>query len=119
MQVDLGTLGLAEGGYLLIKRALRQAGADREVSVTGTAAGLDVDLRAWCRAEGHRFDWRPGPDGMRGHAIVVNGEAETGRWAGAQRAGEPGVSRPDTVAEHAPRRWGLAARGAVVEAGTP
>ena len=71
MQVDLGTLGLAEGGYLLIKRALRQAGADREVSVTGTAAGLDVDLRAWCRAEGHRFDWRPGPDGTRGHAVVV------------------------------------------------
>jgi hypothetical protein len=119
MQVDLGTLGLAEGGYLLIKRALRQAGADREVSVTGTASELDVDLRAWCRAEGHRFDWRPGAEGMRGHAIVLNGGAETSRWTGAQRAGEPGASRPDTVAEHPPRRWGLAARGAVVEAGTP
>jgi len=119
MPVDLGTLGLAEGGYLLIKRALRQAGADREVSVTGTAAELDVDLRAWCRAEGHRFDWRPGPDGARGHAVVLNGGAEAGRWAGAQRAGEPGASRPDTVAEHPPRYWGLAARGAVVEAGTP
>ena len=119
MQVDLGTLGLAEGGYLLIKRALRRAEADGEVSVTGTAAELDVDLRVWCRAEGHRFDWRPGPDGTRGHAVVLNGGAETGRWAGAQRAGEPGASRPDTVAEHPPRRWGLAARGAVVEAGTP
>ena len=37
MQVDLGTLGFAEGGYLLIKRALRQAGPGGEVSVTGTA----------------------------------------------------------------------------------
>src|SRR5712671_5999983 len=119
MQVDLGALGLAEGGYLLIKRALRQAEADGEVSVTGTAAELDVDLRAWCRAEGHRFDWRPGPDGTRGHAVVLNGGAETSRWAGAQRAGEPGASRPDAVAEHPSRRWGLAARGAVVEAGTP
>ena len=119
MQVDLETLGLAEGGYLLIKRALRQAGTDGEVTVTGTMPELDVDLRAWCRAEGHRFDWRPGPAGTRGHALVLNGGAETGRWAGAQRAGQPGASRPDTVAEHPPRSWGLAARGAIVEAGTP
>jgi hypothetical protein len=119
MRVDLGTLGLAEGGYLLIKRALRQAGAGGAITVTGTPAELNVDLRGWCRTEGHRFDWRPGSDGMRGHAVVVNGEAETSRWAGAQRAGQPGASRPDTVAEHPPRSWGLAARGAIVEAGTP
>src|SRR6185369_10831043 len=57
--------------------------------------------------------------GTRGHAVVMNGGAETSRWAGAQRAAAPGAARPDTVAEHAPRSWGLAARGAVVEAGTP
>ena len=119
MQVDLGNLGVAEGGYLLIKRALRQAGADGEITVTGTAPELDVDLRAWCRAEGHRFDWKPGPAGTRGQAVVRNGGAETSRWSGAQRAGAPGASRPDTVAEHPPRSWGLAARGAVVEAGAP
>jgi len=119
MQVDLETLGLAEGGYLLIKRALRQAGADGEITVTGTMPGLDVDLRAWCRAEGHRFEWRPGVPGTPGHAVVMNGGAETSRWAGAQRAAAPGAARPDTVAEHPPRSWGLAARGAVVEAGTP
>jgi hypothetical protein len=119
MHVDLGTLGMAEGGYLLIKRALRQAGTDEEISVTGATLGLDVDLRAWCRAEGHRFDWRGRPDGTRGHAVILNGDAEASRWAGAQRAGQPGASRPDTVAEHALRSWGLAARGAVVEAGAP
>jgi hypothetical protein len=119
MHIDLGALGLAEGGYLLIKRALRQAGADKRITVTATMPELEVDLRAWCRAEGHRFDWRPGPDGARGHAVVLNGGVETSRWAGAQRAGEPGASRPDTVADHPPRHWGLAARGAVVEAGTP
>src|ERR1700681_2865847 len=104
MPIDLGTLGLAEGGYLLVKRALRQAGADEEISVTGTAPELDVDLRAWCRAEGHRFDWRPVPHGMRGHAVVLSAGADGSRWAGAQRAGEPGASRPDAVAEHPPRR---------------
>ena len=119
MQVDLGTLGLAEGGYLLIKRALRQAGAHEEITVTGTMPALDVDLRAWCRAEGHRFDRRPAADGTPGHALVLNGGVETSRWSGAERAGQPGASLPDTVAEHPPRRWGLAARGAVVEAGTP
>src|SRR3989442_3984720 len=118
MPVDLGTLGLAEGGYLLIKRALQQAGAGGEITVTGTRPELDVDLRAWCRAEGHRFDWRSGPDGTRGHAVILNGGAETGRWAGAQRAGEPGASRPDAVAEHPPRHWGLAARGAAGAART-
>jgi hypothetical protein len=110
---------MAEGGYLLIKRALRQAGTDEEISVTGATLGLDVDLRAWCRTEGHRFDWRPSSDGMPGHAVILSGGAEASRWAGAQRAGQPGASRPDTVAEHALRSWGLAARGAVVEAGAP
>lgn len=119
MQVDLGSLGLAEGGYLLIKRALRRAGVREELDVSGSVPELDVDLRAWCRTEGHRFTWRPGPDGQRGHAIIVSGEAETSRWADARRAGQPGAARADAVAEHAPRSWGLAARGAMVEAGTP
>jgi hypothetical protein len=119
MQIDLGNLGLAEGGYLLIKRALRRAGARAEIAVSGTAPALDVDLRAWCRTEGHRFDWRPGPDGQRGHAVILSGEAETDRWADARRAGQPGAARPDAIADHAPRNWGLAARGAMVEAGTP
>lgn len=119
MQVDLQGLGLGEGGYLLIKRALRQAGAGDEIAVTGTAAELDVDLRAWCRTEGHRFEWRPGPNGTQGHAVILSGEAETARWAGARRAAPSGTGRPDAVADHAPRTWGLAARGAIVEPGTP
>jgi hypothetical protein len=118
MQVNLDGLGLAEGGYLLLKRALRQAGAHEEIAVRGTGPGLDVDLRAWCRSEGHRFDWRMGPDGTSGHAVILSGEAETGRWADARRAGQTGA-RSDAVADHAPRSWGLAARGAMVEGGSP
>jgi hypothetical protein len=120
VRVDLGTLGLADGGYLLVKRALRQAVSGEAVHVTGTAEALEVDLRAWCRAEGHRFDRQSVPGTTEAHATIVNGGAEAGRWANAQRAtGEGSPSSSDLIAEHAPRSWGLAARGATVEAGTP
>jgi len=118
MRVDLGSLGFAEGGYLLVKRALRQA-AGEEIAVEGTASGLDVDLRGWCRIEGHRFHWHPDPAGARGHAVISSGDSEAGRWTGSQRAGQSDVRRADAVAEHPPRSWGLAARGAMVEAGAP
>src|SRR5262249_58174978 len=44
----------------------------------------------------------------------MKGGGETSRWTGAQRAGEV-----DTALSNPPRRWGLAARGATVEAGSP
>ena len=118
MRVDLGSLGFAEGGYLLVKRALRQA-AGAEIAVEGTASGLDVDLRGWCRIEGHRFHWQPDPGGARGHAVIASGDSEARRWTGSQRAGQSDARRADAVAEHPPRSWGLAARGAMVEAGAP
>jgi hypothetical protein len=117
MQVDLDTLGFAEGGYLLVKRALREAGPGGDVIVAGTAPELDVDLRAWCRAEGHRFEPHAATGSNRGRATIVNGGAESGRWADARRV-EAG-STPEGVAEHPPRAWGLAARGAMIEAGSP
>jgi hypothetical protein len=99
--VDLGDLGLDEGGHLLIERALRQHAA---VDVRGTADTLAVDLPAWCRARGHTITRTE-----RGFAIT---RTPHDRWAGAERAGS--VDRP---VDHAPARWGLAARGSLVEAG--
>ncbi len=119
MQVDLDTLGLAEGGYLLVKRALREAGPGGEVIVAGTAPELDVDLRAWCRAEGHRFEQHATRATSGRRAIIVNGGAESGRWANARRAEAGGAPEGDSVAEHPLRTWGLAARGATIEAGSP
>ena len=116
MQVDLGTLGFAEGGYLLVQREVRRAAPGQTISVTGETADLDVNLRAWCRTEGHHFEWQPVPGTDRGHANIVTGAAEAERWAGATRA-EGGDG--DEVAEHPPRSWGLAARGATIEPGTP
>jgi hypothetical protein len=118
MEVNLGALGFAEGGYLLVKRALAQVSPGQQITVTGTAPDLDVHLRAWCRAEGHQFDRHEG-DPLAGRVAIRNGGVERNRWAGAERAAPPAGSTADDVADHAPRRWGLAARGATVEAGTP
>jgi hypothetical protein len=108
LQVDLEALGFDEGGHLLVKRALWAAAVGEEILVTGSAPDLEIHLRAWCRSEGHAFRW------TAPHAVVTRGGAEAARWSGSERAGAPGAA-----AEHAPRRWGLAARGARVEAGSP
>jgi hypothetical protein len=119
MRVDLDALAFSEGGYLLVKRALKSASTGEEVRVTGSAADLEVDLRAWCRTEGHRFDWQAGDGAQAGHATIRGGGAEYSRWTGAHRAGQANPALAGGVAEHPPRSWGLAARGAVVEAGSP
>ncbi len=101
--IDLGDLGLDEGAHLLIERGLK---ASASIEVRGSAAALAIDLPAWARARGYRCD------AMAGGFAVARGPHD--RWRGAERAGS--VERP---ADHAPARWGLAARGALVEAGVP
>lgn len=100
--VDLGDLGLDEGAHLLVKRALV---ATRRVLVRGTATNLGVDLPAWARSLGHGVEHTA--DGY----LLTRGPD---RWRGAERAGT--VATP---VAHAPARWGLAARGALVELGAP
>ena len=102
--VDLGDLGLDRGGHLLLKRALARVAPGERVEVRGAAPELAVHVRAWCRAQGHGYDW----------PYVVRGDAEGARLRGAQVAGGP-----RDVVERPPATWGLAARGAVVEAGGP
>jgi hypothetical protein len=103
---DLEDLGLDEGGHLLVARAVAAAGPGSVVSVRGTHPALAIHLAAWCRAGGHRLvDTREG-------LAIETGRAD--RWAGATRAGS--AARP---AERADPRWGLAARGALVESGGP
>jgi hypothetical protein len=101
--IDLDDLGLDQGGHILLKRALAGVAVGDAVEVRGRAPELAVHVRAWCRAQGHGFDW----------PYVVRGLTAGARERGAQVAGG---RRP---AERAPSTWGLAARGAVVEAGGP
>src|ERR1700746_2592212 len=114
VDIDLGPLSFSEGGHLLVKRALRKAGAGNAIIVSGTSPDLGIDLRAWCRDQGHLFNLQSDAGRQPTQAVVVNGGAEANRWTGAERAGEPNIA-----VSNPPRRWGLAARGATVEAGTP
>lgn len=110
LDLDLGSLGLDQGGHLLVARALRAVPVGADVGVVGTAPALGAHLRAWCRGEGHEF--LAGAGGFR----VTRGGAEVERWSGSERAGEADRSG---VVETPSLRWGLAARGARVEAGAP
>ena len=106
--IDLDDLGLDNGGHLLLSRALATAPAGAALEVVGTHPDLAVHLAAWCRSHGHHLDRHTG------HLVVHRGSTVDDRWSGAVRAGD--AARP---AAHADRRWGLAARGALVEAGGP
>jgi hypothetical protein len=106
--VDLGDLGLDRGGHLLLERALSRAPVGGSIVVLGRDPALPVHLRSWARAHGHAFD--PATN------MLTRGSGQHGRWLGASRAGSSGL---DGVAEHGDARWGLAARGALVEAGGP
>ncbi|MBA3457317.1 MAG: ferritin-like domain-containing protein, partial [Deltaproteobacteria bacterium] len=101
--VELGDLGIDEGAHLLVKRAFASSAL---ITVHGTSTTIAVDLPAWCRSQGHRVE----------HAAHQTFRIHRGpdRWNGAERAGT--IALP---VEHAPARWGLAARGALVEAGAP
>ncbi|HTS30537.1 MAG TPA: hypothetical protein VMH81_31915 [Bryobacteraceae bacterium] len=117
MRVDLADLAFERGGALLVKRALRAAPPAEGVTVFGRAPDLAVHLRAWCRAEGHEFRWVE--NNGTGHAWIMRGPAAGQRWSGAERAGQADPHVRDAVLEHPPQRWGLAGRGALVEAGSP
>ena len=105
---DLDGLGLDAGGHLLVEHALAALSPGDQLTVTGRHPALAVHLAAWCRQQGHLFDGSNPP-------VITKGPAGQHRWHDAVRAGQPG-GPPDQVAE---QRWGLAARGALVEAGGP
>lgn len=109
---DLDGLGLDEGGHLLLDRALAGLNPGDKLTVTGRHLALRVHLAAWCRERGHSFSDGADDDGA---LVIIKGTAAEGRWRDARRAGAaqgPPAARADP-------RWGVAARGALVEAGGP
>jgi hypothetical protein len=113
--LELGPLGLDQGASLLVRHALAPLLPGEWLAVRGAAPDLAVHLRAFARAEGHGFtDATSGPGGTVAH--LQRGAASTARWLGAERAGR---ATADGVVRRPPPTWGLAARGAAVEAGAP
>jgi hypothetical protein len=129
--VDLAGLGLDEGGHLLVDRGLGGLAPGQRLTVTGRHPALAIHLGAWCRSHGHRLIASDGGvlgaggveeraavgGGLvgRGPLVIEKGGSGERRWAGAERAGSA-AGPPDARAD---ARWGLAARGALVEAGGP
>ncbi|MDP3274549.1 MAG: ferritin-like domain-containing protein [Deltaproteobacteria bacterium] len=111
IDVDLGDLGLDEGAHLLVQRALAQCDPAQVIRVRGTAHALAVDLRGWARAQGHRFEV------SEGAWILSRSASYDGRWRNAVRAS--GTDAATSPGEHASSRWGVAARGALVEDSVP
>lgn len=127
--IDIKDLGLDHGAHLLLKRALAELPPGGKLGVRGSAPDLAVHLRGWCRTQGHEFfgaeaegqeSNEAGADGGSPLvAWVARGAAAGGRWRGAEVAGGPDARESGAVVERPPSRWGLAARGALVEAGAP
>ena len=114
--VDLGALGFDSGAHLLVKHALSGVEVGGSVTVRGTAPGWQAQLSAWCRSQGHAMEAEAGRDDA---VRVRRGSAQAGRWRDDLPPGHSDPDADDAIAASAQPRWGLAARGAAVEAGAP
>jgi hypothetical protein len=112
--IDIEALGLDQGALLLIRHALAQVSPGGALRVHGCAPGWETHLAAWCRQQGHALRFEP-REAASLVACVTRGALSEGRWHAAASAGS-GAAEP--ASEAAPH-WGLAARGATVEAGSP
>ncbi|MDB4928649.1 MAG: hypothetical protein JWM10_1133 [Myxococcaceae bacterium] len=115
-RVALGDLGLDEGAVVALKHALRGKQPGDTLAVEGSHPALAVHLRAWCRARGDAVSFPAGSDAA---AVITVGASHEDRWRDAARAGHADPMIEGAIDAHPPRAWGLAARGAAVEAGSP
>ncbi|THU01058.1 ferritin-like domain-containing protein [Lampropedia puyangensis] len=113
--IDIEALGFDAGAHLLVKHALAALPQGQSLRVTSRAPGWQSQLAAWARAQGHPLQWESGQQA----ALMQRGNAEAGRWHNAAYTGHADAQAVDAVLEHALPGWGLAARGARVEAGGP
>src|SRR5215203_2207970 len=111
MLLDLGNLGFDRGGQILVKRAIHRVPIGETVRVRGTDPHLARHVVPWCRAQGHAVE--------RTQDVVTITRGAASRWSGAAVAGRADPLEPDAVVPHPDPAWGLAPRGALVEAGGP
>jgi hypothetical protein len=126
--IDIEELGFDRGAHLLIKRSLGSLAVGERLGIRGRDPALATHLRGWCRAQGHDLIWPDlVPENPKTSAAesspfiawIVRGSAATSRWRGAEQAGLPDPFISGAVSDHPPATWGLAARGARIEAGGP
>lgn len=116
--IDIESLGLDQGALLLIRRALAERPVGGELRVRGCSPDWRMHLEAWCRSQGHPLRHETANDDVM-QACITRGPHAEGRWLGAQSTGNAQGDADGAPAEDAEAGWGLAARGATVEAGSP
>ncbi len=104
-QVDLEDLTLYKKAPVLLRRALAQLVKGELLEVRGDSSEMADVLAAWCRKEGHHYLGEG--YGPNTHRIL--------RGAGPA----PLIVQSRELADVADPRWGLAPRGARIEAGGP
>ena len=114
--IDIEALGFDAGAHLVVKLALGRVPVGGVLQVRGQGEGWQGPLAAWCRSQGHTvaFGHEDGPC-----ARITRGAIQAGRWRGAAATGAIDPGADGAVLAEADLRWGLAARGATVEAGSP
>lgn len=126
--IDIKDLSFEQGAHLLIKKHLSELPVGGKLGVRGCAPELAIHLRSWCRGQGHEILFGTNALDSKNPnqtadspfvAWIVRGKASKGRWKDAERAGATNFREPQAIAERPPGKWGLAARGAKIEAGTP
>lgn len=115
--INIENLGFEKGAHLLIKRSLQKISDGSELIITGFDSEWPPQLSAWCRSEGHGVSFKM--NGGVNTAHVKRGTKTEERWLEAQSTGLSDSKLNLAVQEHALPTWGLAARGAKIEAGTP
>lgn len=115
--IDIETLGFDAGAHLLVRLALDQVAVGDRLRVRGAGRDWEAPLAAWCRQQGHDVGFAEEADGLTAH--LRRGGTQAGRWRGAAATGAPDPKAEGAVRPLADARWGLAARGATVEAGSP
>jgi TusA-related sulfurtransferase len=116
--IDIETLELDEGALLLVRRALAELPVGGSLHVRGRAPHWEMHLEAWCRQQGHGMQTSQLPGG-EAEAVVTRGPLSDGRWRDAMITGHSQLAEHELPAAQADPAWGLAARGATVEAGSP
>lgn len=112
-EVALGPLPLERGGHLLVLRALSRVLPGERVRVAGSAPGLPVTLGAWARTRGHKVV-EVEADGT---LVLERGAAD--RRVHAVRGGAVDAQDAGAIDAAPSAAWGVAARGALIEAGGP
>lgn len=104
--INIENLGFDSGAHILIKQGLGCLAEGQEIEIRGQAPEWQTQLGAWCRAQGH------GLKTSNNKVFIIKGLTEKQRWI-------TNSTPAHEVLPVASPAWGLAARGAQVEIGSP